>query len=243
MEGRVPRQRGRAEVLGVALAGRQGGAGALRGRIPSRRRRTSIEHALTSFGQKALEDPELLAKIDEFAVDVAVFLVARYQDEVAELIASTVAALGSGAHVAPRRAGDRPRPAVHPHQRHDRRRTRRNADLSDLVAVSLSIAVIQSAAKDLLLPSFERSEGSAPAVILRAAKKLLLLVLETSRSIAAAKVPVGHHCRAMLAGSPRRPPPTSEVFGAADAVRDKIRDQARQDVYDMGNTAQSALVG
>ncbi|HTE43654.1 MAG TPA: DUF445 domain-containing protein [Gemmatimonadaceae bacterium] len=51
-----------------------------------------IEKALTSFGQKALEDPELMAKMDEFAVDVAVFLVARYQDEVADLIASTVAA-------------------------------------------------------------------------------------------------------------------------------------------------------
>lgn len=49
-----------------------------------------IEEALTKFGQKALDDPELLAKMDEFAVDVAVFLVARYQDEVAELIASTV---------------------------------------------------------------------------------------------------------------------------------------------------------
>jgi uncharacterized membrane-anchored protein YjiN (DUF445 family) len=53
---------------------------------------SAIEHALTAFGRKALEDPELLAKLDEFVVDVAVFLVARYQDEVAELIASTVAA-------------------------------------------------------------------------------------------------------------------------------------------------------
>ena len=51
-----------------------------------------IESALTSFGKKALDDPELIAKLDEFAVDVAVFLVARYQDEVAELIATTVAA-------------------------------------------------------------------------------------------------------------------------------------------------------
>jgi uncharacterized membrane-anchored protein YjiN (DUF445 family) len=50
-----------------------------------------VENALTSFGQKAMEDAELLAKMDEFAVDVAVFLLARYQDEVAELIASTVA--------------------------------------------------------------------------------------------------------------------------------------------------------
>jgi uncharacterized membrane-anchored protein YjiN (DUF445 family) len=51
----------------------------------------AIENALTTFGQKALEDAELLAKMDEFVVDVAVFLVARYQDEVADLIASTVA--------------------------------------------------------------------------------------------------------------------------------------------------------
>lgn len=50
-----------------------------------------IENALTTFGQKAVEDPELLAKLDKFAVDVAVFLVGRYQDEVADLIASTVA--------------------------------------------------------------------------------------------------------------------------------------------------------
>lgn len=51
----------------------------------------AIEHALTTFGRKALDDAELLAKMDEFAVDVAAFLVARYQDEVADLIASTVA--------------------------------------------------------------------------------------------------------------------------------------------------------
>ena len=50
-----------------------------------------IENALTTFGQKAIDDPELLAKLDKFAVDVAVFLVGRYQDEVADLIASTVA--------------------------------------------------------------------------------------------------------------------------------------------------------
>jgi uncharacterized membrane-anchored protein YjiN (DUF445 family) len=51
----------------------------------------AIEHALTAFGQKAMDDPELLAKMDEFAVNVAVYLVSRYQDEVGELIASTVA--------------------------------------------------------------------------------------------------------------------------------------------------------
>ncbi|HVX39545.1 MAG TPA: DUF445 domain-containing protein [Gemmatimonadaceae bacterium] len=50
----------------------------------------ALETALTTFGQKALDDPELLDKLDQFAIDVAVFLVARYQDEVAELISSTV---------------------------------------------------------------------------------------------------------------------------------------------------------
>ena len=53
---------------------------------------SAIEHALTTFGRKALDDTELLAKMDEFVVDIAAFLVARYQDEVGELIASTVAA-------------------------------------------------------------------------------------------------------------------------------------------------------
>jgi uncharacterized membrane-anchored protein YjiN (DUF445 family) len=52
----------------------------------------AIEGALVTFGQKAMDDPELMAKIDNFAVDIAVFLVARYQDEVADLISSTVAA-------------------------------------------------------------------------------------------------------------------------------------------------------
>ena len=51
-----------------------------------------IESALTTFGQKAVDDPELLAKLDEFVVDVAVYLAARYQDEVADLIATTVSA-------------------------------------------------------------------------------------------------------------------------------------------------------
>jgi uncharacterized membrane-anchored protein YjiN (DUF445 family) len=51
-----------------------------------------IEHALTTFGQKALDDPELLTKLDDFMVSIAAYLVSRYQDEVGDLIASTVAA-------------------------------------------------------------------------------------------------------------------------------------------------------
>src|SRR5262249_34449835 len=52
----------------------------------------AVEKAVTTFGQKALDDPVLLAKLDDFAIDIAVYLVHRYQDEVADLIASTVAA-------------------------------------------------------------------------------------------------------------------------------------------------------
>jgi uncharacterized membrane-anchored protein YjiN (DUF445 family) len=50
----------------------------------------SIERALTAFGQAVLADPKLVAKVDDFITDIAVFLVARYQDDVADLIAHTV---------------------------------------------------------------------------------------------------------------------------------------------------------
>ena len=50
----------------------------------------SIERALTAFGSAVLADPRLVDKVDDFVTDVAVFLVARYQDDVADLIAHTV---------------------------------------------------------------------------------------------------------------------------------------------------------
>ena len=50
----------------------------------------SIERALTAFGGAVLADPQLVAKVDDFVTDIAVFLVARYQDDVADLIAHTV---------------------------------------------------------------------------------------------------------------------------------------------------------
>ena len=50
----------------------------------------TIERAINSFGQAALTDPELLAKVDSFVTDVAMFLVERYQSEVAALIEHTV---------------------------------------------------------------------------------------------------------------------------------------------------------
>ena len=50
----------------------------------------SIERALTAFGDAVLADPKLVAKVDDFVTDIAVFLVARYQDDVADLISHTV---------------------------------------------------------------------------------------------------------------------------------------------------------
>jgi uncharacterized membrane-anchored protein YjiN (DUF445 family) len=51
----------------------------------------TIERAINAFGEAVLNDPELLRKVDEFVVDVAMFLVDRYQSEVADLISHTVA--------------------------------------------------------------------------------------------------------------------------------------------------------
>ena len=50
----------------------------------------TVERALVAFGQTLRDDPALVAKVDGFICDVAVFLVARYQDEVSQLIADTV---------------------------------------------------------------------------------------------------------------------------------------------------------
>jgi uncharacterized membrane-anchored protein YjiN (DUF445 family) len=50
----------------------------------------AIERALTAFGNAVLADPELVRKLDEFVTDVAVFLVDRYQQDIADLITHTV---------------------------------------------------------------------------------------------------------------------------------------------------------
>ena len=51
---------------------------------------TAIERGLVSLGEAALRDPELLARVDGYITDVALYLVDRYQNEVAQLIAQTV---------------------------------------------------------------------------------------------------------------------------------------------------------
>jgi uncharacterized membrane-anchored protein YjiN (DUF445 family) len=49
-----------------------------------------MERALTSFGDAVLADPHLVQKLDDFITDIAVFLVARYQADIADLITHTV---------------------------------------------------------------------------------------------------------------------------------------------------------
>ena len=50
----------------------------------------SIERGLNAFGEAVLGDPALLAKIDGWITEVALYLVDRYQHEVAGLISHTV---------------------------------------------------------------------------------------------------------------------------------------------------------
>jgi uncharacterized membrane-anchored protein YjiN (DUF445 family) len=51
---------------------------------------TTIQRGLQGFGQAILADPALMEKIDGWLTDAAVALVDRYENEIAELIASTV---------------------------------------------------------------------------------------------------------------------------------------------------------
>ena len=52
---------------------------------------SAAERAITTFARHVREDPELLEKLNEAILDVAVFVVERYQDEVGDFIATTVA--------------------------------------------------------------------------------------------------------------------------------------------------------
>jgi uncharacterized membrane-anchored protein YjiN (DUF445 family) len=50
----------------------------------------AIERGLRGLGQAIQSDPALMAKIDQWIVDAAIAVIERYQDEVGELISSTV---------------------------------------------------------------------------------------------------------------------------------------------------------
>jgi uncharacterized membrane-anchored protein YjiN (DUF445 family) len=51
----------------------------------------AITSALVAFGTAVQEDHELMAKVDNWIVDVAAQLVSRYREEIGELITDTVA--------------------------------------------------------------------------------------------------------------------------------------------------------
>ena len=83
---------------------------------------------LAAFGAQLREDDALRRRLDGTAADVAVFAVSRYGAEVTAVITHTIqrwdgkeAARRIELHVGPR-------PAVHPDQRHHRRRPRRRPD-------------------------------------------------------------------------------------------------------------------
>lgn len=56
-----------------------------------------IERWLTGLGQKVLEDPELAAKVNGWVVEIVTYAVEQAREEVAKLIASTVAAWDANA--------------------------------------------------------------------------------------------------------------------------------------------------
>jgi uncharacterized membrane-anchored protein YjiN (DUF445 family) len=52
---------------------------------------SAVERGITAFAEHVKSDPVLLEKLNEAIVDVAIYLVERYQDDVGEFIAVTVA--------------------------------------------------------------------------------------------------------------------------------------------------------
>ena len=60
-------------------------------RPESIREGSAVERGITTFAAHVKNDPELLEKLNESIIDVAMYLVERYQDDVAEFIALTVA--------------------------------------------------------------------------------------------------------------------------------------------------------
>ncbi|MEO5567015.1 MAG: DUF445 domain-containing protein [Gemmatimonadaceae bacterium] len=60
-------------------------------RPESIREGSAVERAITSFATMVKDDPELQERLNEAIVDVAIYLVERYQDDVGEFIGVTVA--------------------------------------------------------------------------------------------------------------------------------------------------------
>jgi uncharacterized membrane-anchored protein YjiN (DUF445 family) len=60
-------------------------------RPESLREGSAVERGITTFATHVKNDPELLEKLNEAILDVAIYMVERYQDDVGEFIALTVA--------------------------------------------------------------------------------------------------------------------------------------------------------
>ena len=98
------------------------------------------------FAERLVDDAELRTRLDTMAADAAVFIVDRYGNELTSVITQTIerwdgreAARRIELHVGPR-------PAVHPDQRHHRRRPGRRADPRGERASSTDLASVCSPA-------------------------------------------------------------------------------------------------
>ena len=60
-------------------------------RPESLREGSAVERGITAFAMHVKNDPDLLEKLNESIIDVAMYIVERYQDDVGEFIAMTVA--------------------------------------------------------------------------------------------------------------------------------------------------------
>jgi hypothetical protein len=91
-----------------------------------------------------------------------VFLVARYPGRSRGFDLVDRRGLGSRAHLAPRRACDRARPSVHPHQRHDRRRAGGLSSISVEVGGRSGRARLRGRFADRLFHGTSAGTGSCP---------------------------------------------------------------------------------
>ncbi len=90
-------------------------------------RRRAVDE-LAGFGRRLLDDDALRARLDRYAADLAVFVVDRYGAELTDRHHPHHRPLGRPGGGPQDRAARRSRPAVHPDQRHDRRRPGRRTD-------------------------------------------------------------------------------------------------------------------
>ena len=96
---------------------------------PGSELRQGFRSAVVEVGTRLTTDDELAAKVDEWVTDAAAYVVRNYRHEIAGVITETVERWDPKRDHREARAAGRPRPAVHPHQRHGRGRARRARDL------------------------------------------------------------------------------------------------------------------